>query len=369
MPYAPGVTDISGQLYAQGILGAMQNLSMGLERARQRNDEAKKLESENKALKLLAENYAQSVGLPPEMVQQMTASSATESPAQVNARLKQATTGILQQHQLNAEKARREAEVAKLAIEQGNLDVHRGNLAAVQQQVELAKRAQDRQDEIARRNQAAAAGALAPVLPSNAAVEGAFAGGMPVPGAAEPDGQEAMRRYLSAGGNDPQQSRMLIDAAKPRKGAGFATADEALGALPAGTQGQVMMNSEGRWVAQGSTRDGGTEQIKVGDRTLTYHKDSKKYFDAESGKPVQFGQEYTPRPPDPLMKAMDPELYQAQREEYLRYVKAGGGGRAEAPAGAKAAQLTGKDKEAYAWAKANPTDPRAKQILTRLGLQ
>ncbi len=30
--------------------------------------------------------------------------------------------------------------------------------------------------------------------------------------------------------------------------------------------------------------------------------------------------------------------------------------------------LTGQDKQAYEWAKANPEDPRAKQILSRLGI-
>lgn len=201
MPYAPGVTDISGQLQAQGILGAMQNFSKGLEAYKQKQEENKALESENKALELIAKSTAGKVGLPPEMIDQALLSSPDESPRAKNARLKTMTHGILTQAKLDDEQAQRALIIAQT-----------GQIGASQ--------ARDQ------RNQTAARTAVSPIVEAadprpRTAEEGLYVmqdpNITPPPTSRDPTADEAMRRYLAAGGNDRTQADMIIAAAKPQK--------------------------------------------------------------------------------------------------------------------------------------------------------
>jgi hypothetical protein len=114
-----------------------------------------------------------------------------------------------------------------------------------------------------------------------------------------------------------------------------------------------------------------TRELAVGGRKLTVGPGGK-YFD-EKGAPVDFGSNTPPRAPEPFLKTIDPELYQAQREEYLAHLAAKKQGGSAAPAaaqpagGAKSPALAAQDQQALTWAKANPKDPRAAKILARLG--
>lgn len=57
-----------------------------------------------------------------------------------------------------------------------------------------------------------------------------------------------------------------------------------------------------------------------------------KYFDSETGRPIESNRR--PMAPDPITKSLDPELYEAQRAEYLSYMqeqKAAAGGADAAP--------------------------------------
>ena len=62
-----------------------------------------------------------------------------------------------------------------------------------------------------------------------------------------------------------------------------------------------------------------SQTVEVGGRKLTVGP-GNKYFD-ESGKPVDFPTARPPSPPDILIKKEDPELYNAQRTEYLDWIK------------------------------------------------
>lgn len=111
----------------------------------------------------------------------------------------------------------------------------------------------------------------------------------------------------------------------------------------------------------------------IGGRKLTAVGD--KFFD-DQGQPVRFGADTPPRAPDVMLKTLDPELYQSQREEYLAYTQAKkgnaqpaatGAASAGGPAAGAAPALSSQDQQALAWAKANPKDPRAARINQRLG--
>src|SRR5688500_15697302 len=104
MPYAPGVVDRSGEHIGAGYIGLANTFSQGMNALKQRKDENKQLESENKALELVAKSTAGKVGLPPEMVEQLTLSSPDETPKARNARLKTTLAGVLQQSELDAHK-------------------------------------------------------------------------------------------------------------------------------------------------------------------------------------------------------------------------------------------------------------------------
>jgi hypothetical protein len=358
MPYNPGISDQSGQFLGQGILGAFNNFSRGMERYQQRQEENKQLESENKALELLTKTTAGKVGLPPEMVDQLTVGNPDESPRAKNARLKTTLTGVLSQAQLEEEQMKRRRMQAQMEEDQMKRRV-------MQAQMDQIAAAQTRDQ----RNLAAAQGAVAPqmALPSPAAVGAAFNGGAPVPQAAMqvPEGDEAVRRYIAAGGNDPTQARMLMDAAKPQK-----TARE--------LQTITVKDEAGNPVS--FVWDGASAPQRIGQPKATVKPLSapgklladadalEKQGDKDNAKllrdiAAKQGEDKPMTLTDYLISGGSPETF----KDYVESFKTRGG--AAAPAAGVRAALSAVDQQALDWANAHPRDPRAAKIKAKLGIQ
>lgn len=108
-----------------------------------------------------------------------------------------------------------------------------------------------------------------------------------------------------------------------------------------------------------------TQTVEVGGKRYTVGP-GNKYFD-EQGAPVEFGAEKPMTATEWLMSGGKPEEYQPYRANFAKATSPGAA--TAAPAAAAAPRQLGlKEQEAYDWAKANPKDPRAKQILQKLGI-
>ncbi len=128
---------------------------------------------------------------------------------------------------------------------------------------------------------------------------------------AVPSGDEILRNYIRNGGRiDPS---IITAAARPAR--------ETPRLVDVGGGRQALVGPA-QLVPTGEQPKGAIVPIEVGGRKLAYHPDSKRYFD-EAGKPVDFGAERAPRAPDPFLKSQDPELYEAQRAEYLEWIGRG----------------------------------------------
>ena len=347
MAFNPGVYDRSGEIRGAGMLGAMQIISQGMGQVKQVREENKKLDAENKALELLTKSTAGKVGLPPELVEQLTVSNGDESPRAKNARLKTALTGVLSQAQLDEEQAKR---------------------ALINAQVAQIGAAQSRDS----RNEAAARAAVAarPVtLPDPSAVGGAFNSGTPIPAATGgdvPEGDEMMRRYLAAGGNDPRHAEMLVAAAKPKK------QDRRLETITLKDEQGNPVNFawDGASAPQRIGREAReTKPLSGPGKLLQDAKTLEAAGDATSAKLLRdiASKQAEDKPMDItafVISGGKPEEYR----DYVSQFRAARGGANGAPAPAGPANLQGADKAAYEWAKANPKDRRSAEILKRLGV-
>lgn len=148
-------------------------------------------------------------------------------------------------------------------------------------------------------------------------------------GAQEPGSPVQMMREVAAdGGNvgDPRVAALLDALKKPE--APFEPS------WLTGPDGMLAMTTSSKSAVPLQAPRGAkpaTQQVQVGGRNYVVGP-GNRYLDADTGQPVDFSPS-VPRAPDPLMRTMDPELYDAQRTEYLRYVQGqGGGGQASAPA-------------------------------------
>jgi hypothetical protein len=111
MPYNPGVQDMRGQIWSQGIGQFAHGIARGVEEHGRRQEENKALTSQAKALETLLPLYAQKAGVNPEEIEQFLSPSPDESPRGRVARLSSAIEGIvgnaaLQSRQLNDEMMR-----------------------------------------------------------------------------------------------------------------------------------------------------------------------------------------------------------------------------------------------------------------------
>lgn len=106
-----------------------------------------------------------------------------------------------------------------------------------------------------------------------------------------------------------------------------------------------------------------TQQLEVGGRKLVVGP-GDKYFD-EQGQPVDFSQD-NEKPlsvTDWLMMGNKGADYKAYWEEFSKVKKSM---MSEPPAATAPAAAASQDEQALAWAKANPSDPRAAKIKQRL---
>lgn len=86
-----------------------------------------------------------------------------------------------------------------------------------------------------------------------------------------------------------------------------------------------------------------TREVNVGGKKLTVGP-GDKYFD-EQGNPVKFTPDRPPAAPPFELKATDPELYEAMRQEYLGYVQSRGAAGGESKPGAGEGQPKVKDDQ------------------------
>ena len=140
-------------------------------------------------------------------------------------------------------------------------------------------------------------------------------------GAQEPgSAAEVLRQVASEGGDvgDPRVAA-IIDALKPPERPfepQWLTGPDGMAAMTTSSKSAVPLQRP-------QPPAPATQQVQVGGKSYTTGP-GNRYFD-EAGNPVDFSPS-VPRAPDPLMRTMDPELYDAQRAEYLRYVQGQGGG-------------------------------------------
>lgn len=114
MPYNPGVTDRSGELWGAGLLQASQGLASGIERWEKQREENKALTGQAKALETLLPAYAKSAGIAPEEIEKFLAPSADESPRARVARLSQAVEGIVGTAALKSKAQQDEAQKVQM---------------------------------------------------------------------------------------------------------------------------------------------------------------------------------------------------------------------------------------------------------------
>lgn len=188
MPYAPGVVDRRGELMGAGILSAAQSLSAGIQGYKAKVDENKQLEGQNKALETLLKPTAETAGLPPEMIDHLIAKDPDETPRARNARLSSALQGVMTDQQMQGEKLRMQ-----------------------QEQERLAAAARDRNAAIA---------AMAPTANPSYGAEGGYVlrpGAPNAPAATvAPDYNDAVARYLAAGGTNPSTLGAMQEMARTK---------------------------------------------------------------------------------------------------------------------------------------------------------
>lgn len=106
MPYNPGVTDRSGEIYAQGLMSAAQSLAGGISSAAniytKDQEETKTLTAQNKALETLLKTGGPSLGIQQSDIDALTTPSADESPRAINAKLTTVLQGAFTQRELKS---------------------------------------------------------------------------------------------------------------------------------------------------------------------------------------------------------------------------------------------------------------------------
>jgi hypothetical protein len=182
-----------------------------------------------------------------------------------------------------------------------------------------------RMDEIAgrqaqqTREQSAFQTATAPIMRGR----GQGMGVMRDPVLRQPSVAEMIQTYGQSGGSNPEMLQ-AFKSLQPKSDPKFITDPETgirIGVDASGNM-QQLKGPEAQKPALQSIDVGGKKMF-VGP--------GNQYFD-ESGAPVQTGRPSAPRPPDPLLKSQDPQLYDAMRQEYLDHL-----GKSGAPSGAPAA--------------------------------
>lgn len=318
MPYAPGVVDRSGEIYAQGIMGAANSLSGAITSYAKNADENKTISAQNKALETLIKTGGPALGIQQSDIDALTTPTADESPRAINAKLTTVLQGAFTQRELKSRAIQDQLAQTQAAGEQ----------QAQQQRLQQAL------DALA---QGGRMRALFGGMPSRDQTGAMMQTGSDfsdlLPAASPPATPgDALQGSLAAGITDPR----LLDAIGK-----YADATPWQPTLQDLGENVLSMTTSPRSAVpvQKPARTMATQPLEVAGKKFTVGP-GDRYFDA-NGVPVQFGPVTPPKAPDIMLKDEDPELYQAQRDQYLEYVnnrKAQGatGAQTKTPAAASA---------------------------------
>lgn len=319
MPYNPGVVDRSGEIYANGLLSAANNLSGAFTNAASRYqnevDENKALTAQSKAIETIFKTDPNMFGLTAQDLDAALSPSPDETPRARNARLNQLLAGAVTKSELASRALNNQQLATVIAGEK-----QRQGIVGRQQTDALAQ-----------------SGALRSIFGGTPTVDelnamlhgGANFTDLTDGGAPPSSAADAVRKSLAAGVEDP---RLLAALSKYSESEPFTPAMVDLG------NGTVAMMTSPKSAVPiiKPPKTSAATPITVGNRQFTVGP-GNRYFD-ERGAPVQFATDRAPKAPDIMLKHDDPELYDAMRADYLDWTtqqKFKRGGQAPAPIAGK----------------------------------
>lgn len=281
--YNPGVQDVSGQLFAQGLAQAGDAIAKGITDYREKQKQKAQADAAVNWLKRNGQAFGLDVD-PTDDGELQAAVKAAGGGSQAIQMISALTTA----------KQSRDLQAAQVAA------------ANAQAQDRMLRITQDQ------RNVDAARQAASPIAPDPTAGQPADPNAPP-PAPRDPTGEEMIRRYLQAGGEpNAGTAHMLMAAAKPQAQPQLQTI-----VLQDENGKPVTFAWDGRSAPQRiTTKDAKdvTQTMLIGGKQYTVGP-GNKYFD-EKGAPVEFGAEKPMTATDWIISGQKPEDYKKYRDAF-----------------------------------------------------